>query len=100
MSAEVRTYEQEVIIVPVVLLFSFLVILVIVFLLRYCPDKVHKVRPKGMHSITRRPTRITNGIDGELHALPKSKIRFTLAGILQAACEMTDLWLCSKYHSF
>ncbi|KAM4629921.1 tyrosine-protein kinase STYK1 isoform 1-T2 [Polymixia lowei] len=36
---EIRVYEQEVIIVPTILLFTFLATLLAVCLLRYCPDR-------------------------------------------------------------
>ncbi|XP_029591889.1 tyrosine-protein kinase STYK1-like isoform X2 [Salmo trutta] len=42
---EITVYEQEVIIVPVLLLASFLVSLLIVLLLRYCPGKENRRRP-------------------------------------------------------
>lgn len=67
-SAEIRMYEQEVIIVPVLLLLSFVVILAILLLLRFCPEKAHKVRPRNTFRASRGPTRILNGIDGERHA--------------------------------
>ncbi|GAA6108575.1 tyrosine-protein kinase STYK1b [Tachysurus ichikawai] len=60
---EIRMYEQEVIIVPVLLLLSFVVTLIILLLLRFCPEKVHKVRPKSTRGVSRRPPRIINGID-------------------------------------
>ncbi|XP_059194585.1 tyrosine-protein kinase STYK1b [Centropristis striata] len=57
---EIRVYEQEVIIVPILLLASFLVTLVFILLLRYCPEKVDRVRPKSSKPTTRR---ILHGID-------------------------------------
>ncbi|XP_017321230.1 tyrosine-protein kinase STYK1b [Ictalurus punctatus] len=60
---EIRMYEQEVIIVPVLLLLSFVVILAILLLLRFCPEKAHKVRPRNTFRASRGPTRILNGID-------------------------------------
>uniref|UniRef100_A0A3B3V6I9 Serine/threonine/tyrosine kinase 1b n=1 Tax=Poecilia latipinna TaxID=48699 RepID=A0A3B3V6I9_9TELE len=56
---EIRVYEQEVIVVPVLLLASFLVTLVFILLLRYCPEKVDRIRPRK--KITTR--RILQGID-------------------------------------
>uniref|UniRef100_A0A669BC25 Serine/threonine/tyrosine kinase 1b n=1 Tax=Oreochromis niloticus TaxID=8128 RepID=A0A669BC25_ORENI len=56
---EIRVYEQEVIVVPVFLLASFLVTLVFILLLRFCPEKVDRIRPKS--KITTR--RILHGID-------------------------------------
>ncbi|KAG7474220.1 tyrosine-protein kinase STYK1-like [Solea senegalensis] len=57
---EIRVYEQEVIIVPVLLLASFLVTLVFILLLRFCPEKVDRIRPQSSKSTTRR---ILHGID-------------------------------------
>ncbi|KAK3551497.1 hypothetical protein QTP70_017377, partial [Hemibagrus guttatus] len=59
----IRTYEQEVIVVPVLLLLSFVVTLIILLLLRFCPEKVHKVRFRSVRPVSRRPPRIVNGID-------------------------------------
>ncbi|CAB1351160.1 unnamed protein product [Coregonus sp. 'balchen'] len=42
---DVTVYQQEVIIVPVLLLASFLVTLLIVLLMRYCPGKGNRRRP-------------------------------------------------------
>ncbi|XP_008401643.1 tyrosine-protein kinase STYK1b isoform X1 [Poecilia reticulata] len=55
----IRVYEQEVIVVPVLLLASFLVTLVFILLLRYCPEKVDRIRPRK--KMTTR--RILQGID-------------------------------------
>ncbi|XP_068612139.1 tyrosine-protein kinase STYK1b [Brachionichthys hirsutus] len=57
---EIRVYEQEVIIVPTLLLASFLVTLVFILLLRYCPEKVDRIRPKSSKSGVRR---VLHGID-------------------------------------
>ncbi|XP_041797938.1 tyrosine-protein kinase STYK1b [Chelmon rostratus] len=57
---EIRVYEQEVIIVPILLLASFLVTLVFIFLLRFCPEKVDRIRPQASKSTTRR---VLHGID-------------------------------------
>lgn len=54
-------YEQEVIVVPVFLLASFLITLVFILLLRFCPEKVNRIRPKS--KVTTR--RILHGIDGK-----------------------------------
>uniref|UniRef100_A0A3Q4G107 Serine/threonine/tyrosine kinase 1b n=1 Tax=Neolamprologus brichardi TaxID=32507 RepID=A0A3Q4G107_NEOBR len=55
----IRVYEQEVIVVPVFLLASFLITLVFILLLRFCPEKVDRIRPKS--KVTTR--RILHGID-------------------------------------
>ncbi|XP_076010961.1 tyrosine-protein kinase STYK1b [Genypterus blacodes] len=62
---EIRVYEQEVIVVPVLLLGSFVVVLVFIILMRYCPEKVDKIRPKATHLAFRpqRPRRVLHGID-------------------------------------
>lgn len=60
--AEIRVYEQEVIIVPILLLASFLVTLVFIFLLRFCPEKVDRVRPQASKAASRR---VLHGIDGK-----------------------------------
>uniref|UniRef100_A0A4W6D925 Serine/threonine/tyrosine kinase 1b n=1 Tax=Lates calcarifer TaxID=8187 RepID=A0A4W6D925_LATCA len=57
---EIRVYEQEVIIVPVLLLASFLVTLVFILLLRFCPEKVDRIRPQASNSASRR---VLHGID-------------------------------------
>ncbi|XP_032414808.1 tyrosine-protein kinase STYK1b isoform X1 [Xiphophorus hellerii] len=56
---EIRVYEPEVIVVPILLLASFLVTLVFILLLRYCPEKVDRIRPRK--KMTTR--RILQGID-------------------------------------
>ncbi|MED6284451.1 hypothetical protein CHARACLAT_019317 [Characodon lateralis] len=56
---EIRVYEQEVIVVPILLLASFLITLVFILLLRYCPEKVDRIRPRK--TVTTR--RILQGID-------------------------------------
>uniref|UniRef100_A0A3P8X3I1 Serine/threonine/tyrosine kinase 1b n=1 Tax=Cynoglossus semilaevis TaxID=244447 RepID=A0A3P8X3I1_CYNSE len=58
--AEIRVYEQEVIIVPVLLLSGFLVTLVFILLLHFCPERVDKIRPRTSKVTTRR---ILHGID-------------------------------------
>lgn len=57
---EIRVYEQEVIVVPILLLSSFLVTLVFILLLRFCPEKVDRIRLN-----TSKPTsrRVLHGID-------------------------------------
>lgn len=57
---EIRVYEKEVIVVPVILLASFLVTLVFIFLLRFCPEKVQRKRPRSSKSDFRRTL---HGID-------------------------------------
>lgn len=57
---EIRVYEKEVIIVPTLLLASFLVTIVFIFLLRFCPERVDRIRPKSSKVTTRR---ILQGID-------------------------------------
>ncbi|KAF5903964.1 tyrosine-protein kinase STYK1-like, partial [Clarias magur] len=74
---KIRVYEQEVIIVPVLLLLSFVVILAILLLLRFCPEKVHKVRPRNTWQKSRGPVRVVNGIDAPagLNALEGESIQ-------------------------
>lgn len=57
---EIRVYEQEVIIVPILLLASFLVTLVFILLLRFCPERVDRIRPQSTKSP---PRRLLHGID-------------------------------------
>uniref|UniRef100_A0A3P8SSD4 Serine/threonine/tyrosine kinase 1b n=1 Tax=Amphiprion percula TaxID=161767 RepID=A0A3P8SSD4_AMPPE len=57
---EIRVYEQEVIVVPIFLLSSFLFTLVFIFLLRFCPEKVDRIRPNASKST---PRRVLQGID-------------------------------------
>ncbi|KAK5922130.1 hypothetical protein CgunFtcFv8_019426 [Champsocephalus gunnari] len=57
---EIRVYEQEVIIVPIMLLTIFLVTVVFIFLLHFCPEKVDRIRPQGSKST---PRRVLHGID-------------------------------------
>lgn len=54
---EIRVYEQEVIIVPTLLLASFLVTIVFIFLLRFCPERVDRIRAQAS------PRRVLHGID-------------------------------------
>ncbi|XP_062848653.1 tyrosine-protein kinase STYK1b [Trichomycterus rosablanca] len=42
----IRLFEPEVIVVPLLLMLSFVIILAILLLLRFCPEKVHRVGPK------------------------------------------------------
>lgn len=42
----VRVYEQEVIVVPVLLLATFLGTLILLLLLRFCPERVHRLQAK------------------------------------------------------
>ncbi|XP_036394112.1 tyrosine-protein kinase STYK1b [Megalops cyprinoides] len=69
---EIRVYEQEVIVVPVLLLMSFLVTLVFLLLLRFCPEKVDRVRPQSVASVVRpqRSRRNLQGIDAPLGLNP------------------------------
>ncbi|CAL8341231.1 tyrosine-protein kinase STYK1b [Gadus morhua] len=61
---EIRVYEQEVIVVPILLLASFLVTLVFILLLRFCPEKVERIKPKAKQSAYRQRARRTlQGID-------------------------------------
>lgn len=55
-------YEQEVIIVPILLLAGFLVTLVFIFLLHFCPEKVDRIRPQASKPPSRR---VLHGIDGK-----------------------------------
>lgn len=57
---EIRVYEQEVIIVPILLLASFLVTLVFILLLRFCPERVDRIRAPASKQATRR---VLHGID-------------------------------------
>lgn len=65
--ADVRVYEQEVIVVPVLLLASFLGTLILILLLRFCPEKVDRLRAKTVINgqSTQRSRRNLQGIDGE-----------------------------------
>ncbi|XP_033836397.1 tyrosine-protein kinase STYK1b [Periophthalmus magnuspinnatus] len=62
---EIRVYEQEVIVVPILLLAAFLVTLVFVLLMRYCPERVDKIRPENLKKSLRpqRSRRALSGID-------------------------------------
>ncbi|XP_049439632.1 tyrosine-protein kinase STYK1b [Epinephelus fuscoguttatus] len=70
---EIRVYEQEVIVVPILLLASFLVTLVFILLLRFCPEKVDRIRPQASKLTTRR---VLHGIDAPpgLNALEHESI--------------------------
>ncbi|XP_061675755.1 tyrosine-protein kinase STYK1b isoform X2 [Syngnathoides biaculeatus] len=58
---EIREYEKEVIIVPIMLLAIFVVTLVFILLLRFCPEKVDRIRlGTGMKPTFRREL---HGID-------------------------------------
>lgn len=61
---DVRVYEQEVIVVPVLLLASFLGTLIVLLLLRYCPERVDRIRTKTSGK-SQRSRRNLQGIDGE-----------------------------------
>ncbi len=56
-------HEQEVIIVPVLFLMSFLVTLVFLLLLKFCPEKVDRLQPRSSRATKTR--RNLQGIDGE-----------------------------------
>ncbi|KAM4601331.1 tyrosine-protein kinase STYK1b [Polymixia lowei] len=62
---EIRVYEQEVIIVPILLLASFLVTLVFILLLRFCPEKVDRIRLQTSDAPFRpqHSRRVLHGID-------------------------------------
>ncbi|XP_045069697.1 tyrosine-protein kinase STYK1-like isoform X2 [Coregonus clupeaformis] len=68
----IRVYEQEVIIVPILLLASFLVTLVFIILLRFCPEKVDRIRPQNTVATSRsqRSRRQLHGIDAPLGINP------------------------------
>lgn len=51
--------------VPILLLASFLVTLVFILLLRFCPEKVDRIRPAASKSPNRR---VLHGIDRKLEA--------------------------------
>ncbi|KAI7806748.1 tyrosine-protein kinase STYK1b [Triplophysa rosa] len=70
----IRVYEQEVIIVPVLFLMTFLVVLVFLLLLRYCPEKVDRLQPNSKRSTRNR--RNLQGIDAPqgLNALEGERI--------------------------
>ncbi|XP_077382976.1 tyrosine-protein kinase STYK1b [Festucalex cinctus] len=57
---EIREYEKEVIIVPLLLLATFVVTLVFILLLRFCPEKVERIRIRSMKPNVRREL---HGID-------------------------------------
>uniref|UniRef100_A0A8L0DRQ4 Protein kinase domain-containing protein n=1 Tax=Oncorhynchus mykiss TaxID=8022 RepID=A0A8L0DRQ4_ONCMY len=71
-SSDISVYEQEVIIVPILLLGSFLVVLVFIILLRYCPEKVDNIRPQNTVATSRsqRSRRQLHGIDAPLGINP------------------------------
>ncbi|XP_034030434.1 tyrosine-protein kinase STYK1-like isoform X2 [Thalassophryne amazonica] len=61
---EIRAYEKEVIVVPVLLLATFVVTLVFILLLHFCPEKVDRIRAKASKSLYRPETRrVLHGID-------------------------------------
>ncbi|XP_072536008.1 tyrosine-protein kinase STYK1b [Salminus brasiliensis] len=63
---EIRVYEQEVIVVPVLMLMGFGVTLAILLLLHFCPEKARCLLPTDSLGSTRPPPksrRILNGID-------------------------------------
>ncbi|XP_055066385.2 tyrosine-protein kinase STYK1b [Misgurnus anguillicaudatus] len=58
---QIRLYQQEVIVVPVLFLMMFLVILVFLLLMRFCPEKVDRLQPNSKQSARNR--RNLQGID-------------------------------------
>lgn len=60
--AEIRVYQKEVIVVPILLLASFLITLVFILLLRFCPEKVDRLRLPASGVASRRAL---HGIDGK-----------------------------------
>jgi len=64
-------YEQEVIIVPVLFLMFFLVTLVFILLLRFCPEKVDRLQNRSSRAT--RTRRNLQGIDGECLLLFKKQ---------------------------
>lgn len=61
---EIRVYEQEVIVVPILLLAAFVVTLVFILLLRYCPERVDRIRPENLKKSFRpQNRRVLSGID-------------------------------------
>ncbi|XP_066539801.1 tyrosine-protein kinase STYK1b [Hoplias malabaricus] len=87
---EIRVYEQEVIVVPVLMLMGFLVTLVIILLLHFCPDKARCLLPTDSHSSTHtvKSRRTLHGIDaprglnaleGESIALDSAPSYFTFS---------------------
>lgn len=77
---EIRVYEQEVIVVPILLLASFLVTLVFILLLRFCPEKVDRIRPEALKSKLGN-RRILHGIDAPpgLNALEHESIALDMS---------------------
>ncbi|RVE62776.1 hypothetical protein OJAV_G00161010 [Oryzias javanicus] len=75
----IRVYEQEVIVVPILLIASFLVTLVFILLLRYCPEKVDRVRSRSLKTKSRR---VLQGIDAppELNVLEHENIDLDVHG--------------------
>ncbi|KAI4896916.1 hypothetical protein NFI96_031609 [Prochilodus magdalenae] len=80
---EISVYEQEVIVVPVLMLLAFLVTLVILLLLHYCPEKARCLVPKDNLSYTHPPKnkRILQGIDAPrgLNAMEGESIALDIA---------------------
>ncbi|XP_048882549.1 tyrosine-protein kinase STYK1b isoform X1 [Brienomyrus brachyistius] len=78
----IRVYEQEVIVVPIVLLMSFLVTLIFLLLLRFCPEKVNR---QQRHSHTnglqrQRSRRERQGIDAPIGLNPLEHETIALDG--------------------
>ncbi|KAF7666818.1 hypothetical protein LDENG_00089130, partial [Lucifuga dentata] len=61
----IRVYEQEVIVVPALLLASFLVVVVFIFLLRFCPERIEHICPHGseLSHRSQHSRRMLHGID-------------------------------------
>lgn len=58
--------------VPILLLATFLVTLVFILLLRFCPEKVDRIRPQASKPATRRAL---HGIDGKSPELKRLQPR-------------------------
>ncbi|XP_052003509.1 LOW QUALITY PROTEIN: tyrosine-protein kinase STYK1-like [Xyrauchen texanus] len=73
---EIRVYEQEVIIVPVLFLMSFFVMLVFLLLLKFCPEKVDRLQPSSIRAT--RTRRNLQGVDAPLGLNPLEGERIAL----------------------
>lgn len=86
--AEIRVYEREVIVVPMLLLTSFVVLLVFILLLHFCPERVDRLRPHALKSNTRR---VLHGIDGRCPSGRNTKIS-------AERCFVKSMLRCFKKH--
>lgn len=60
----VRVYEPEIIIVPLLLMLSFFITLMVLLLLRFCPEKVQKISSKKFIGLSKRgKIRTVRGIE-------------------------------------